>query len=491
MSSAPPSALSLRTTLLWLGGFALLRLLFAATLELMPQEAYYFFYAEHLALSYFDHPPLLAWALWGMSQLFGKTVFTLRATAFLMTAGTLLSLWWLSGRFLSGSRRRLALLLFGVTGLTTVLGLVSTPDVPLLLFWTLSLGCLSLAVFEGQRGMWLLAGLCMGLAFDGKYTGGLLQAGLDAFLILSPQHRRWLRTPWPWLCLLLAQVASLPVYVWNLQHDLASLRFQSQERAAGVGLALQPQFTLGLLLTQAALLTPPLLGALLVRAFQGLRRPQALVQSPRTLFLASFFLPGLLAFGGLSLVMLVKPNWLMPTYVTGILWVAHHAGERLWKWTVGSAAVLHVLAAVQLWLYPVPIRTDDTWVGWEQLAAEVDALWRAHPEAFVFAADDYKTTAELSFYLDRTVYGRNVLGMRGLQYDFVGWDLQALRGRNAIFIDSLPLHDGAHLEPATSPPAALAERFERVRELEPIRIAHRGRTVRVFRVWWAEDYAGP
>src|SRR5690606_15229161 len=142
MSSAPPSALSLRTTLLWLGGFALLRLLFAATLELMPQEAYYFFYAEHLALSYFDHPPLLAWALWGMSQLFGKTVFTLRATAFLMTAGTLLSLWWLSGRFLSGSRRRLALLLFGVTGLTTVLGLVSTPDVPLLLFWTLSLGCL-------------------------------------------------------------------------------------------------------------------------------------------------------------------------------------------------------------------------------------------------------------------------------------------------------------------------------------------------------------
>src|SRR5690606_18933915 len=243
MSSAPPSALSLRTTLLWLGGFALLRLLFAATLELMPQEAYYFFYAEHLALSYFDHPPLLAWALWGMSQLFGKTVFTLRATAFLMTAGTLLSLWWLSGRFLSGSRRRLALsyfdhppllawalwgmsqlfgktvftlrataflmtagtllslwwlsgrflsgsrrrlalLLFGVTGLTTVLGLVSTPDVPLLLFWTLSLGCLSLAVFEGQRGMWLLAGLCMGLAFDGKYTGGLLQAGLVAFLIL-------------------------------------------------------------------------------------------------------------------------------------------------------------------------------------------------------------------------------------------------------------------------------------------------------------------
>ena len=222
-----------------------------------------------------------------------------------------------------------------------------------------------------------------------------------------------------------------------------------------------------------------------------MRHPRTLLQTPHALFLASFFLPGLLAFGGLSLLMLVKPNWLMPTYVTGILWVAHHAGDRLWKWTVGSSAVLHLLTAVQLWIYPVPIRSDDTWVGWEQLAAEVDARWRAHPEAFVFAADDYKTTAELSFYLDRTIYGRNVLGMRGLQYDFVGWDLEALKGRDALFIDSLPRHDGGTLEAAETPPPALAEHFGHVRELEPIRVEHLGRTVRVFRVWWAEDYTGP
>src|SRR5690606_13487065 len=117
----------------------------------------------------------------------------------------------------------------------------------------------------------------------------------------------------------------------------------------------------------------------------------------------------------------------------------------------------------------------DTWVGWKQLAAEVDARWQAHPEAFLFAADDYKTTAELSFHLDRTVYGRNILGKRGLQYDYVGWDLEALKGRDALYIDSLPRHAGGELTPVEAPPPDLAAHFGRVRELEPIRITHLGR----------------
>ena len=41
----------------------LLRLVVGSLFELVPQEAYYLFYARHPALSYFDHPGALAWAL--------------------------------------------------------------------------------------------------------------------------------------------------------------------------------------------------------------------------------------------------------------------------------------------------------------------------------------------------------------------------------------------------------------------------------------------
>ena len=257
-----------------------------------------------------------------------------------------------------------------------------------------------------------------------------------------------------------------------------------------MGLQLRPHFFLGLLATQAALLTPPLLGAMLVRAMRGLRGVREVLRAPEQLFLASFFLPGFCLFFGLSFLMLVKPNWLMPTYVTGLLWLAAGAGPRLVRWTLLSSAALHVLAAVQLWAYPVPIRSDDTWVGWEQLAGEVQARWSEHPEAFVFSADDYKTSAELSFYLDRVVHGRNVLGKRGLQFDYVGWDLEGLRGRDALYIDSQPHHAGM-LAPAAEPPPDLVRHFARVEELPPIHVTHLGRVVRAFRVWRAEDYRGP
>jgi 4-amino-4-deoxy-L-arabinose transferase-like glycosyltransferase len=40
-----------------------LRLITAFLIELTPQEAYYWNYAIHPSLSYFDHPPVVAWVI--------------------------------------------------------------------------------------------------------------------------------------------------------------------------------------------------------------------------------------------------------------------------------------------------------------------------------------------------------------------------------------------------------------------------------------------
>src|SRR4030095_17209182 len=41
----------------------LLRFIWAATINLSPQEAYYWNYAMHPDLSYLVHPPMVAWAI--------------------------------------------------------------------------------------------------------------------------------------------------------------------------------------------------------------------------------------------------------------------------------------------------------------------------------------------------------------------------------------------------------------------------------------------
>ena len=462
-----------------------LRLLSGLTFDLAPQEAYYFFYSQHPALSYFDHPPLMAWSLWLMTSVLGAHPFVLRLTAFTLTAVTQFLFLVLARRFLPAAKVPGAFLLMCTTAMMSVLSLISLPDVPLLLFWTLSLVCLERAVFQKDVKFWLLAGVAMGLAFDGKYTAAMLQVGLGLFLVLSCAHRRWLKTPWPYLSILAAHVTMLPVYIWNAQNGFASFLFQSADRASTWS-GLHPVNFLKLLGTQSALLLPALLLAVCwafkkacASAVKRRRLPSA-----KPLFLLCFFAPLFLIFTGLSFVTLVKPNWLMPAWVTGVLLAAMLVDSRVVRANLWLAAVLHAAVAVELIAYPILLESDDTWFGWSQLAAEAKVLADARPDHFIFADDGYKTSAELGFYMKRKTYSGNLLGKKGLQYDYIGDDLAALSGRDGLFFDSQPKDFTPRSWVGFSPPAKLSAHFDTVQELEPILIRNPlGRIARKFRVF--------
>ena len=52
-----------------------LRLVYLGQVELMPQEAYYWNYAQHLDIGYLDHPPLVAWLVAASLALGGGEFF--------------------------------------------------------------------------------------------------------------------------------------------------------------------------------------------------------------------------------------------------------------------------------------------------------------------------------------------------------------------------------------------------------------------------------
>lgn len=481
VSNPPTSAISPRALVAILMGLNLIRLASSFFIELFPQEAYYFLYSRHLALSYFDHPPVLAFLLRGFTEVFGQHELTLRLAAFSVSVATQWVWLDLARRHLGARWSRAAVLLL-TTGAITVTTLISTPDVPLLLFWSVAVHQLHRALFEGRRSGWLTAGVAMGLAFDSKYTGILLQAGLGLFLLLSREHRRHLRTAWPWLSVLLAHLVMAPVYIWNAQHHFASFLFQTSERAAH-STGLGPRWILGLLGSQSVLVGPFLFVALLVLIV----RFRALLTDARRLFLACFFAPTFVGFLGISLFAQVKPNWLLPAYLTGVLLAAELPGARWPRWNVGFAALVHVLAAIELIFYPVRIQSDDTWRGWRELSVRVQEAQARHPGAFIASADGYKTSAELRFYAPKLeVYGPNLVGERGLQFDYTDPDLAHLRGRDALFIDSTPRDftpgKGAEI------PTNVRSHFASVEEVDPILIVERGRVVRKFRVYACREY---
>ena len=478
--------------------FSLVRAALAPTFDLMPQSAYYFTYAEHPALSYYDHPPLLGWLLLAGSLLLGKSTLAVRATVFATTLLTQLAFYALARRLLAPEAAARALALLTTGGVALLLSWIAVPDVPLLLFWTLALLALDRALggvagdgpgpADGRARWWLAAGAAMGLAFLSKYTALFLQGGLLLYLVVSRQDRRWLRTPWPWASLAAAHLVALPVYLWNARHGFASFRYQALGRAAES--RLDPEDLLGFLASQALVVLPVAFGGFLWAA--GARTAESLrgrLPPRRDLFLLAFSVPLFATCLALSPFAWVKVNWPMPAYLTGLLLAAGALGRRAVRWQAATGAALLAATAVQLLWYPVPIRSHDTWYGWRALAGEVEELAARHPEAFLFSVDNYKTTAELRFYTDLTVYGMNVVGWNALQYDYIGEDLDALAGRSALLIKGEP-----KLEPSGETERYLERTrryFSSVEELEPIRIRRRGAVVRVFRVFLCRDYAGP
>jgi 4-amino-4-deoxy-L-arabinose transferase-like glycosyltransferase len=465
--------------LVWLALLGAFRLALAPTFEIVPQEAYYYQYARHLQLSYFDHPPVLAWLLRAFTELLPRTDLAIRLTAFSCTAVTQFALLALARRF----RREDGVLLFAGTTAVTLISLISLPDVPLLMFWTLALVQLHAAIFEGRRWSWVAAGVLMGLAFDSKYTGAFLQVGLALFLVATPRGRGLLRTPWPWLALVLAHVVMLPVYVWNLQNGFASFAFQTAGRASRFH-GLQLEWFLKLVGSQLALLLPPLAVAMPIALVRGLRRRG----TEEERFLLAFAAPLVVLMVGVSLFLQVKSNWLLPAYVTGVLLAAPLMTAAWRKTQVALSAVAHVAVAYALVAYPVALATDDTWFGWKDLASQVETRVAAHPGAFVFSKDDYKTTAELRFYSTAEVYARNVVGQRALAFDYFGDHLQALRGRDAVFLDSRPTEFDER--PCEVPSAVVKSHFESVSAEPPILIRRSGEVVRKFCVWFAKGYTG-
>ena len=426
-----------RAALLLVGASLALHVVLSGAISLSPQEAYYWQYARHLDLSYFDHPPLAAWTIHLTTRLFGDGERAVRLAAALHSALFAL-FFFLAGRRLFGAR---AALLGTCAGLVTpffALGqMVITPDAPLLSGWAAALYFVVRALDE-ERGAWLLAaGAAVGSAALGKYTGWLLAPQILLVLLLDARGRRFLSTPWPYAALLVALAVFSPVLVWNAHHHWASFGFQFGDRGAAM-----VAFSLGrvgrFIGLQALAMSPILFLALLASMAAAARRwRQASFR-----VCALFSLPAFALFLGVSPFMWVKGNWPAPVWPGALLAAAALVLERPRALGRLAAVALGVAAAGTLYIgfaltspsLPFPAR-DDMTTGWRELAARVEAERGRIPGPSFVLGCGYKPASELAYYLPGRpeTYAQNAMQERGLQYDY-WYDGESLRGREGILV---------------------------------------------------------
>lgn len=392
----------------------LARLVAMAQMPLVPEEAYYWMYAQQPNLSYYDHPPMVAWVIALGTALFGHTELGVRfvGQALMLASAVLL---YRFGRAWFGRAAGLcAAVLLLVLPLYYATGFIATMDAPLLFFWLLCMVGVTGALKHGRPSGWYLAGAALGGALLSKYTGVFLAVGAVAAVVVYAPWRRHLRTIHPYLGLLLAGAIFAPVIYWNATHGWASFRFQFIDRFGDA--PLNPRLMLTFAGIQVLALTPLLLWRLVADAPRLARHGRW--RRPAWIITMAFSAPLLAVMAAKALRYNIHLNWTLPALLpllpaVSYLFIARArlattAARRLWwsrqlAWTAGGSA----LAVIGAMLFLVIARAHHNPISafgpWEELAAIVEEYedrieHETGHEPLVVGMDKYRLASVLAFY---------------------------------------------------------------------------------------------
>jgi len=230
----------------------LLRLLYASHVQVIPEEAYYWNYGNHLDVGYLDHPPMVAWLMHLGTAVFGRGEIAVRAVALACWGIALLCIARLTRRLAGGTAAFVAAMLMSSLPFFLGAGFITLPDSPLIACWAGALLALSAALLDGRPSAWWGVGACLGLGLLSKYPMALVGIAAAVFVLLDGPSRRCVRRPHPYLAMLLAGAIFSPVIVWNALHQWASFAFQTTGRLQ------HSRFDLPVLIASAIFAVPPL-----------------------------------------------------------------------------------------------------------------------------------------------------------------------------------------------------------------------------------------
>lgn len=437
-----------------------LRLYVNVTLGLAPDEAHYWYWSQHLQLSYFDHPPMVAYMLALSTWIGGNSEFFVRMVGFLIMALSHVLIY-LTTRQLTDHPKDFAweiLLVLNLSLLFTAGCIIQTPDTPLTLFWCLGLYSGSRIVTGGSPRWWYLWGVALGLGLLSKYTMILIVPCTMAFCILSAPHRQWFRRKEPYLAGVLALLFFSPVIYWNATHAWVSFAMQLNQGFGPIDEGPVKKL-LEYIGGQVGVLTPLLFISFFYYSLYGLVRSLR-QKDANHLYLGLLCWP-ILIFFGISSTRgeVAEANWPALAYVAGLLLASDifhrfYRQNRVHRYYVhialGFAFVINILVCIHLVrpFLPLTYKQDNTkqFHGWRELGATLQGHIDNNPcEQGYFLSANYgiTTIAPAVFYTGNQYLGLDFF--RPEEYTFLNErDVASLQGKNAIIL--LSHYHPSHLD---------------------------------------------
>ncbi len=429
-----------RRTALWVvGALTVWRLYLSATLQLHPDEAYYWLWARHLEWAYFDHAPMVAYFI-RLGTVFSDAELWVRLSGTAVSLTVSAVVWRLALQlFANETIAAGSVILFNTFPLTVLGLLIMTPDVPLFMFSSLGVLLFWQAASGNEPWRWYVLGLVFGLALLSKYTAVLMAPCFLLYLVLTDE-RRWLKTVHPYAAFALGLACFVPVLWWNHNHDWVSFTFQARNGLGSQELAFGKvaEFLSG----QAFFSSPLIWCAGICAAFMaGVRKDK------RMLFLVTTSVPIILFFALSSLRKTAYPNWASFAYVSFSIWATYFllvGGSRVRRavWTVSLLISLGLSLAItshaRFGILPLErvspgaaeADASNQVHGWKEMVAEVLARY---PDRTVVVTPSHQLSALIMYYAQGRLTAQTSTITRPSQFNYWDWSLRLPTDR-ALYI---------------------------------------------------------
>jgi 4-amino-4-deoxy-L-arabinose transferase-like glycosyltransferase len=436
-----------------IAAMTVLRIVYASGIELRTDEAYYWTWSKETALSFLDHPPMIAWLIRFGTAIFGDTVLGVRFGGIVAMLVTQLLLADIVRRLTHDARAIVFAVLMPEAALYYGLLMAKVaPDVAMIPFAMAMMWSLVRLAHSDNGRWWLAAGLFAGLSMLSKFTAIMFAPAVAAFLLVPDWRGRWLRSPYPYLAVLVAIAVFSPVLIWNAQHDWASFRFQGVRATANYGISWRTvgdyiglQFGL-----VGFVMLPVVLLGLMMTAWRGYRtrEPVAILLSTAVLVPFLYFLfksltlrvgdtwpmfmwPVGFAAAAVNLVMLSRENWPARLVRSSLFWL-------------NTAVVSGIAFVVIVFLYYVaapwnllgkidPVGAE---AGYEQVAARAQAALDETGATWI-ATTDYRTYAMMR-WLFRGRVPVIEINERGRFQEFADPGIDKIKGHAGIYVGREP-----------------------------------------------------
>lgn len=293
---------------------AIIKIFFAAFIELGNDESYYYTYALQPQLNYFDHPPMVGFLmrLTTLNLAFVNDV-TLRLGAIFSCALSSIIIYKTVLLLSNKTAAWYVVLLYNASVYTGVIaGFFILPDSLQMPFWCAALFVMSKIIFEEKEtktSLWLLLGLIIGLAVLCKIHSLYLWAGFGLYVLCY--KIKWLLNWRLYISFLITALCCLPILIWNINNNFITYKFHSER-------VTHTQINFSSLLQEfvgEALYQNPIVYVLLIWAIVILVKKAKVNVTPIAPFLLFLSVPMIFLFWSLSLFNDILPHWSGPAFI--------------------------------------------------------------------------------------------------------------------------------------------------------------------------------